>query len=159
MYHLYHIIGLCQTISHYNNLKELGPTQIATGISTPTGRISWKPPVDERHKTRQPQVSKKSPVKLGAKSASGGQVSRNGVHKTPYPSQGPTDALSTFAKTTADKQAMEGRQALRYTQGRQDWGLNAINVSGVVGDAEWQNATFCRQLKTCLCAALTVVSA
>jgi hypothetical protein len=26
-------IGLCQTISYYNNLKELGPTQTATGIS------------------------------------------------------------------------------------------------------------------------------
>ncbi len=30
--YLYHIIGLCQAISYYNNLKELGPTQTATGI-------------------------------------------------------------------------------------------------------------------------------
>jgi hypothetical protein len=32
MYYLYHIIGLCQTIFYYNNLKEMGPTQTATGI-------------------------------------------------------------------------------------------------------------------------------
>jgi len=29
---LYHIIGLCQIIFYYNNLKELGPTQTVTGI-------------------------------------------------------------------------------------------------------------------------------
>jgi hypothetical protein len=32
LYYIYHIIGLCQTIFYYNNLKELGPTQTATGI-------------------------------------------------------------------------------------------------------------------------------